>query len=299
MGKIVTVATTLAFAALAFAGKCDYDGAIANFEKRMDMSMAGSKVSRNISKDPDGVSVIQKLSKPMKSGQYMGLRQFEVFGFIGCDLKDVRTGKVSKDGDVVAEATVHLRPDGNLKASCKGSGDVMRANPFTYSMEPNPECVCYDGNSIERKPVKGKWCAEDSDFDGGRTVISPKALDFVDPFEKKVDNSGLSVQVVERDCYFDGPDAAGRTSKKVLAVVGKALKDVAKAVDGVDGDGKDGNATLKLAIAADGSVSSARVVSATIFNNGVKEALSGAVSGLDFGKAGGDAVFFLVLKVVK
>ena len=298
MKKIIVLTAVLATLVSA-APKCDFEKDMRNFEKRMEYSLKWDKVTRNIASNDDGVSVIQKLSKPMKSGQYMGLRQFEVFGFIGCDLKDVRTGKVSKDGDVVAEATVHLRPDGNLKASCKGSGDVMRANPFTYSMEPNPECVCYDGNSIERKPVKGKWCAEDSDFDGGRTVISPKALDFVDPFEKKVDNSGLSVQVVERDCYFDGPDAAGRTSKKVLAVVGKALKDVAKAVDGVDGDGKDGNATLKLAIAADGSVSSARVVSATIFNNGVKEALSGAVSGLDFGKANGDAVFFLVLKVVK
>lgn len=298
MKKIIVLTAVLATLVSA-APKCDFEKDMRNFEKRMEYSLKWDKVTRNIASNDDGVSVIQKLSKPMKSGQYMGLRQFEVFGFIGCDLKDVRTGKVSKDGDVVAEATVHLRPDGNLKASCKGSGDVLRANPFTYSMEPNPECVCYDGNSIERKPVKGKWCAEDSDFDGGRTVISPKALDFVDPFEKKVDNSGLSVQVVERDCYFDGPDAAGRTSKKVLAVVGKALKDVAKAVDGVDGDGKDGNATLKLAIAADGSVSSARVVSATIFNNGAKEALSGAVSGLDFGKAGGDAVFFLVLKVVK
>lgn len=298
MKKIIVLTAVLATLVSA-APKCDFEKDMRNFEKRMEYSLKWDKVTRNIASNDDGVSVIQKLSKPMKAGQYMGLRQFEVFGFIGCDLKDVRTGKVSKDGDVVAEATVHLRPDGNLKASCKGSGDVLRANPFTYSMEPNPECVCYDGNSIERKPVKGKWCAEDSDFDGGRTVISPKALDFVDPFEKKVDNSGLSVQVVERDCYFDGPDAAGRTSKKVLAVVGKALKDVAKAVDGVDGDGKDGNATLKLAIAADGSVSSARVVSATIFNNGAKEAISGAVSGLDFGKAGGDAVFFLVLKVVK
>ena len=290
----------LALAAFAFAApKCNLDKAMRNFEKRMDMNMSGSKVTKNIASDPESVSVVQKLSKPIKSGQYMGLRQYLVYGFIGCELKDVRMGKLSKDSEIVAEATMHLRSDGNLKASCKGSGDVLRVNPFTYSSEPNPECVCYDENSIERKPVKGKWCAEDPDFDGGRAVISPKMLDFVDPFEKKVDNSGSSVQVVEADCYFDGLDAAGRTAKKVLAVVGKALKDVAKAVDSVDGDEKDGKATLRLTIAPDGSVSSARVVSATIFNNGVKEALSGAVSGLNFGKANGEAVVFLVLKVVK
>lgn len=290
----------LALAAFAFAApKCNLDKAMRNFEKRMDISMSGSKVTKNIASDPEGVSVVQKLSKPIKSGQYMGLRQYLVYGFIGCELKDVRMGKLSKDSEIVAEATMHLRSDGNLKASCKGSGDVMRANPFTYSMEPNPECVCYDLNSIERKPDKRAWCAEEGDLDPDRLVIPARALDFVDPFEKKVDNSGSSVQVVEADCYFDGPDAAGRTSKKVLAVVGKALKDVAKAVDSVDGDEKDGKATLRLTIAPDGSVSSARVVSATIFNDGVKEALSGAVSGLNFGKAKGETVFFLVLKVVK
>lgn len=298
MKKIIVLTAVLATLVSA-APKCDFEKDMRNFEKRMEYSLKWDKVTRNIASNDDGVSVIQKLSKPMKSGQYMGLRQFEVFGFIGCELKDVRMGKLSKDSEIVAEATMHLRSDGNLKASCKGSGDVLRVNPFTYSSEPNPECICYDENSIERKPVKGKWCAEDSDFDGGRTVISPKALDFVDPDGKKVDNSGISVQVVDADCYFDGPDAAGRTSKKVLAVVGKALKDVAKAVDSVDGDEKDGKATLRLTIAPDGSVSSARVVSATIFNNGVKEALSVAVSGLDFGKAKGEAVFFLVLKVVK
>ena len=290
----------LALAAFAFAApKCNLEKAMKDFEKRMDLSMAGSRVTKNVAKDSDGVSVVQKLSKPIKSGQYMGLRQYLVYGFIGCELKDVRMGKLSKDSEIVAEATMHVRPDGNLKASCKGSGDVMRVNPFTYSSEPNPECVCYDENSIERKPDKRAWCAEEGDLEPDRLVIPARALDFVDPFEKKVDNSGISVQVVDADCYFDGPDAAGRTSKKVLAVVGKALKNVAKAVDSVDGDEKDGKATLRLTIAPDGSVSSARVVSATIFNNGVKEALSGAVSGLDFGKAKSEAVFFLVLKVVK
>lgn len=290
----------LALAAFAFAApKCNLEKAMRDFEKRMDLSMAGSRVTKNVAKDSDGVSVVQKLSKPIKSGQYMGLRQYLVYGFIGCELKDVRMGKLSKDSEIVAEATMHVRPDGNLKASCKGSGDVMRVNPFTYSSEPNPECVCYDENSIERKPDKRAWCAEEGDLEPDRLVIPAKALDFVDPDEKKVDNSGISVQVVDADCYFDGPDAAGRTSKKVLAVVGKVLKNVAKAVDSVDGDEKDGKATLRLTIAPDGSVSSVRVVSATIFNDGVKEALSGAVSGLDFGKAKGEAVFFLVLKVVK
>lgn len=293
------IALTAVLAAFAVAEKCDYDKAMRNFEKRMEYSMKWDKVTRNIASKDDGVSVIQKLSKPMKSGQYMGLRQFEVFGFIGCDLKDVRTGKVSKDGDVVAEATVHMRPDGNLKASCKGRGDVMRDNPFTYSMEPNPECICYDENSIEKKPGRKTGCAEVEDFDGNRLVIPARALDFVDPFEKRADNSGLSVQVVERDCYFHESDAGARKAKKVLSVVSKALKKIAKSVDSVEGEGKDGNVTLKLKIAADGSVSSASVVSATVFNEDAKRAVSDAVKGLDFGKAGGESVFFLVLKLVK
>ena len=294
------IALTAVLAAFAVAEKCDYDKAMRNFEKRMEYSMKWDKVTRNIASKDDGVSVIQKLSKPMKSGQYMGLRQFEVFGFIGCELKDVRTGKVSKDGDVVAEATVHMRPDGNLKASCKGSGDVMRANPFTYSMEPNPECICYDENSIEKKPGRKTGCAEVEDFDGNRLVIPSRALDFVDPFEKRVDNSGSSVQVVESDCYFNSPDAGGRTAKKVLGVVGKNLKKLAKAVDAVDGDEKYGNVTLKIKIAADGPVTSASVVSATLFNNDVKNVVAETVSGWNFGKAkADDVVFFLVLKVTE
>ncbi len=298
MKKIIVITAVLATLVSA-AQKCDFEKAMRNFDKRMEYSLKWDKVTRNIASKDDGVSVIQKLSKPMKSGQYMGIRQFEVFGFIGCDLKDVRTGKVSKDGDVVAEATVHMRPDGNLKASCKGSGDVMRANPFTYSMEPNPECICYDENSIEKKPGRKTGCAEAEDFDGSRLVIPSRALDFVDPFEKSVDNSGLSVQVVERDCYFHESDTGARKAKKVLSVVSKGLKDIARAVDSVEGEEKDGNVTLKLKIAADGSVSSASVVSATVFNEDAKRAVSDAVKGLDFGNAGGESVFFLVLKLVK
>ena len=299
MKKVVAILTAISAFAVA-APKCNFDKAIRNYEKRLELDMSGSKVTKEISKDADGVSVIRKLSKPIKSGQFMGLRQFLVYGFVGCELKDVRTGKVSKDGDVVAEATVHMRPDGNLKASCKGSGDVMRANPFTYSMEPNPECICYDENSIEKKPGRKTGCAEVEDFDGNRLVIPSKALDFVDPFEKRVDNSGSSVQVVESDCYFNSPDAGGRTAKKVLGVVGKNLKKLAKAVDAVDGDEKYGNVTLKIKIAADGTVTSASVVSATLFNNDVKNVVSETVSGWNFGKAkADDVVFFLVLKVTE
>ena len=281
------VAVMACSVAFSFAGNCNFDKSMRNFEKRMGYSMNGAKVTKNIASEDDGVSVIQKLSKPMKSGQYMGLRQFAVFGFIGCELKDVRTGKVSKDGDVVAEATVHLRPDGNLKASCKGNGDVMRANPFTYSMEPNPDCICYDENSLERKPGRKTGCAEMEDFDGDRLVIPTKAL-------------GSSVKIVEKDCYFDAADVGGRTAKKVLTVVNKNLKKLATAVDSVDGDEKDGKVTLKLNISADGSVTYARVVSATLFNNDVKNVVSETVSGWNFGKAkANDVVFFLVLDVAK
>ena len=305
MKKIIVLTAVLATLVSA-AQKCDFEKAMRNFEKRMEYSLKWDKVTRNIASKDDGVSVIQKISKPMKSGQYMGLRQFEVFGFIGCELKDVRTGKVSKDGDVVAEATVHMRPDGNLKASCDGGGDVIMVNPLSSSIMagnvdllPNRKCICYDEHSIERSPSKRTWCVETEDLDPKRLVIPAKYLDFVNPFEKKVDNSGSSVQIVERDCYFNG-ESGGRTAKKVLAVVAKNLKKLSKAVDAVEGDEKDGKVTLKIAIAPDGSVSSARVVSATLSNSEVKNVVSETVSGWNFGKSGNDdAVFFLVLKVGK
>ena len=58
--------------------------------------------------------------------------------------------------------------------------------------------------------------------------------------------------------------------------------------------------TLKIKIAADGAVTSASVVSATLFNNDVKNVVSETVSGWNFGKAkADDVVFFLVLKVTE
>ena len=75
-----TILAIMAVAAYAFAASCDYDKAMRNFEKRMDISMSGSKVTKNIASDPEGVSVVQKLSKPIRSGQYMGLRQYLVYG---------------------------------------------------------------------------------------------------------------------------------------------------------------------------------------------------------------------------
>lgn len=305
MKKVIAIVAAISAFALA-APKCNFDKAIRNYEKRLELDMSGSKVTKEISKDADGVSVIRKLSKPIKSGQFMGLRQFLVYGFVGCELKDVRTGKVDGNMDVVKEATVHLRKDGNLKASCDGSGDVVMVNPMASSLFagnveviPNRKCICYDEHSIERTPSKKTWCAETEDLDPKRLVIPSKYLDFVNPFEKKVDNSGSSVQVVERDCYFNG-ESGGRTVKKVLSVVAKNLKKLSKAVDSVEGDEKDGNVTLKIAIAPDGSVSSARVVSATLSSSEVKNVVSETVSGWNFGKSGNDdAVFFLVLKVGK
>lgn len=306
MKKVVAILTAISAFAIA-APKCNFDKSVRNYEKRLELDMSGSKVTKEISKDADGVSVIRKLSKPIKSGQFMGLRQFLVYGFVGCELKDVRTGKVDGNMDVVKEATVHLRKDGNLKASCDGSGDVIMVNPLSSSimagnvdLVPNRKCICYDEHSIEKTPSKRTWCAEKEDLDSKRLVIPAKYLDFVNPFEKKVDNSGSSVQVVESDCYFNSPDAGGRTAKKVLGVVGKNLKKLAKAVDAVDGDEKYGNVTLKIKIAADGAVTSASVVSATLFNNDVKNVVAETVSGWNFGKAkADDVVFFLVLKVTE
>lgn len=296
MKKIITLATMVATFVFA-APNCNFDKSMRSFEKRMGLPMSGAKITKTIATGDDEVSVIQKISKPIKSGQYMGLRQFAVYGFIGCELKDVRTGKLSKSGDVVAEATVHLRPDGNLKASCKGSGDVIFVNPFTYEIEPNTECICYDDNSLERRPSGKIWCAEAEDFDKDRLVIPSIVLDFIDPNEKKVDNSGLSVQVVEPDCYFHESDMGARKSKKILRIVLKNIKKLAKSVDAVEGEDKQGKVTIKLGISADGSVSGASVVSSTVLNNEAKETVREFVQGLDFGKASGESSFFLVLKI--
>lgn len=188
MRKILMLAV-LAAAVCAFAApkKCNgYDSQIRNFEKRFDLVnvMKGAEVKRELSYDPDGTSRVRKYSKPIKSGQYMGLRQYAVYGFLGCKLHSVRVGKVNPETESkAAEATIYLRDNGKPKAMCSGSGGVLRIRPFDPSnpWEPNPNCVCYDGNGIERAPRKGKWCAESEDYDMKRYTLSSDYIDFVIP----------------------------------------------------------------------------------------------------------------------
>lgn len=308
MKTLIALAMATAFASTYAATKCNFDKSVKEFEKRMELSsvMQGAKVSKEISSEDGGASRIQKYSKPIKSGQYMGLRQYAVYGFVGCDLLMVRVGKINpKTEEKAAEATVHLRKDGNLKAMCKGRGNVLRVNPFSSSMlagnmdmEPNPECVCYDENSVERAPRKNKWCAEDSDYDMSAITLDYKYLDFSDPDEKKVDAVPGAVVFDESGSYYSVRSTGTRTPKKFFKAVAKnasKLNDLAKeyAMDDIRG-----SITLKVSVSEAGEVSSCRAVSSTVQDRSFVEKVSGAVSGWNFGKSGeGDIEVFLVFKV--
>ena len=188
MRKILVLAVlAAAVSVLAAPKKCsNYDAQIRNFEKRFDLVnvMKGADVKKELDYDPDGNSRVSKYSKPIKSGQYMGLRQYAVYGFLGCKLHMVRVGKIEPESEEkAAEATVYLRDNGKPKAMCGGSGGVLRIRPFDPSnpWEPNPNCTCYDRNGIERAPKKGKWCVEAEDYDMKRYTLSPEYIDFVVP----------------------------------------------------------------------------------------------------------------------
>ena len=307
MKKIIVILIA-ALVSSAVAAKCNFDKSISNFEKRMKLVsiMKGAAVSKEIDETNDGTSRIQKFSKPIKSGQYMGLRQYAVYGFIGCNLHMVRAGKINpQNGETAAEATIYLREDGNLKALCKGKGRVLRVNTLNssimlgnYEMEPNPDCVCYDENSIERTPNKKTWCAEAEDFDKNAVTLSSDYLDFVNPEEKKIDNSGNMVLFVENDFYFDERSVGTRTSKNVFSFVKKNMKNLSKAASDVEGEESDGSITIQVFISEDGTVSKAFVKSSTIFNEKMKSTIRDVVSSWNFGKSGkGDDIVFLSFKV--
>lgn len=290
----------LSVTALAIEPRCNFEKTILKFEKRMDMvaTMKGASVTGELANSPDGASRLQKLSKPIRSGQFMGLRQYAVYGFVGCDLLMVRMGKINpKTGDIAAEATVYLRDDGNLKASCKGSGRIMRANPFSMSMEPNPECVCFDENSIERAPSKKTGCAEIEDLDGSAVTLSREYLDFADPDEKKVEaDPGSSVQFDEKESYLSENSTGTRKPKTLFSVAKKKAGELPSVVG--EGEPDKGKVTVLLKVADTGEVVSSMVASSTMMDRGIAERIKEAVAGWDFGKSGkGDVMVYLVFRV--
>ena len=297
--KVFSIAAVAVLATLSLAAgqKCNYDKAILNFEKRMDMvgTMKGAKVTKDLAKDPSESSRVQKYSKPIKSGQYMGLRQYAVYGFLGCELHMVRMGKVNpKNNEIAAEATVYLREDGNLKASCNGTGRVLRANPFNMEMEPNPDCICYDENSLEKAPGRKTGCAEMDDFDKNRVTLSSDYLEFVNPEEKKIDNSGSSVQLDEKESYFSDRSMGTRTQKNVFTTVKKNMKKLSALSE----EGVSGKLTLLVKIAQSGEVLSAMTASSTLDDNSVGNRMKDEVSSWNFGKSGsGDVMVYLIFNV--
>lgn len=308
--RMISAAFVLILSVTAFATGpgCNFEKTILKFEKRMDMvaTMKGAKVSKELASEPDESSRIQKYSKPIKSGQYMGLRQYAVYGFVGCDLLMVRMCKINpKTGDIAAEATVYLRDDGNLKASCKGSGSVLRVNPLNssimlgnYELEPNPDCICYDDNSIERAPSKKTGCAEKEDFDRNAVTLSREYLDFADPDEKKVETDpGSSVQFDEKESYFSDRSSGTRTQKNLFTAVKKNLGKL-KEISGNGEEPDKGKVTVLLKVADTGEVVSSMVASSTMMDRGIAERIKDAVAGWDFGKSGkGDVMVYLVFRV--
>lgn len=169
--KINTLVNVIMLVACSFAAepKCNYDAKILTFEKRMDNVSLMKSAKKTVTQDDESPEIVfvRKESKPIKSGQFMGLVQTESFAFENCRLAFVTMAKVDpKTDEEVSKARVFLRNDGSLKAACKVDGyggNVYRTNPIEGTVEPNPACICYDNHSLERK--FGKYgCLEDDEI---------------------------------------------------------------------------------------------------------------------------------------
>ena len=153
----LVIAMVLAANLFASESKCDFDAKILAFEKRMDLVSVMKKAEKKVIpyKDNPDFTFIEKKSKPIKSGQFMGLLQTEAFGFNKCRLVFVNVAKMDPESEEeLSKASVYLREDGSLKAACKVDaygGQIYRENPIEGTIEPNPACICYDKHSLERK----------------------------------------------------------------------------------------------------------------------------------------------------
>lgn len=135
MGKIVTVATTLAFAALAFASpKCNLDSLAAYFEKKMGFE-SGMK----------GASVTHRFNEVIRWSRDESLRE-DFFIGLDCKLSNVVISVYDPQSrERLATRTAVMRDDGeSIKAVCEGSSsDVVIVND-DGSFSVNRDCLCYD-----------------------------------------------------------------------------------------------------------------------------------------------------------
>ena len=165
MRKILIIAIAF-FSVAAFAahGKCDFDKAIVAFEKRMDVQKVMKGAERAFfpyEEAGENSGMVRMRSKPIKSGRYMGLVRSEAYYFVNCMLVHVIvTYWKLENKEIVQQATAYLREDGNLRAICSGKSNVTVENPIDGTISPNPECSCFNKNSIER-PFGKYGCLED------------------------------------------------------------------------------------------------------------------------------------------
>ena len=141
----------LALAAFASAAKCDYDSGILAFQKRMNKVEEMKGAEKAVVKETENAAAIKLRSRTLKSGKFMGKRRTELYIFGGCTPYQVIVTYWDPDTkEVAVRATAFLRPDGNLRAICDGTGELTVANPVDGTIEPNKECTCYDENSVQR-----------------------------------------------------------------------------------------------------------------------------------------------------
>lgn len=165
MKKIVTAAVFFLSVA-AFAGNCDYDAKISEFEKKMGIADKMEGARQSVMKDDgNGFVAIGRKSKPIKSGPFSGLVQIEKFAFNGCSISYVLMDKQNPDTKEYSHrGAAHLRKDGSLKAICTGELPMVYVkSSFDGSWAPNDECKCFNDFGDSRTYGKS-GCLDNDDI---------------------------------------------------------------------------------------------------------------------------------------
>lgn len=150
--------------------KCDYEGFIRYFDKRIgqDQLMKGAK-KEDFPPNPEDKEVRSSYTRTSVNKRTDGLIQVNSYLFTGCSLTEVWLENVDPmaDNDTVRSVIAFLRPDSTLQAMCPdGRGMWKPGSPWGGSPTVNTECICYENFHKERKwRVGNTGCLESHDFD--------------------------------------------------------------------------------------------------------------------------------------
>ena len=166
-GKIFIAA---ALAVFANAQDCDFKKSVDVAETALGMTSVMKGPVKYIEKksgEPEEMhATVAKRSRPIKSGEFAGLTQNNVYIVNACKVDWALVMKVDGSGSTVASAKAFFRDDGSLQAMCSGGAETEMyiAMPFNGAVEPNTGCTCFDEKSLRKGYSKVYGCMDPDQY---------------------------------------------------------------------------------------------------------------------------------------